>query len=66
MPFSPNKLDLLTPNNDWEAAIPNPMFENWDAGIGADPFPSWRLRNINGQLIYTFDHECHGGNGQIF
>lgn len=51
MSYTTNKLYLPSPNNQWHVAIPDPSFQDWDAEIAADPFPSGRLRDIDGRLI---------------
>lgn len=56
MPFTPNETPSSAVNGQ-DTAFPIPEYEDWDWEIEMDPYPTGRLREINGQLIYMFDHD---------
>lgn len=41
----------------WDTAIPVPEYDDWDWEIAMDPYPSGRLRDIDGRLVYMFDYK---------
>lgn len=56
MPLTPNDSTPSAVVNGLDTALPIPEHEDWDWEIAMDPYPSGRLRDIDGRLVYMFDY----------
>ena len=57
MPLTPNDSTPSVAVNGLDTALPIPEHEDWDWEIAMDPYPSGRLRDIDGRLVYMFDYK---------
>lgn len=57
MPLTPNDSTPSAAVNGLDTALPIPEHEDWDWEIAMDPYPSGRLRDIDGRLVYMFDYK---------
>lgn len=56
MPFTPNETPSSAVNGQ-DTAFPIPEYEDWDWEMAMDTYPSGRLRDIDGRLVYMFDYQ---------
>lgn len=57
MPLTPNDSTPSAAVNGLDTALPIPEHEDWVWEIAMDPYPSGRLRDIDGRLVYMFDYK---------
>lgn len=57
MPLTPNDSTPSAAVSGLDTALPIPEHEDWDWEIAMDPYPSGRLRDIDGRLVYMFDYK---------
>lgn len=57
MPSTTNGSTPSSAVNEWDTAFSVPEYEDWDGEMAMDPYPSWRLRDIDGRLVYMFDYQ---------